>query len=788
MKILNIIFLSVLFDVAYSQSNKDHLKNIIPVFRQVSNPSLPGITTPMIFFSKDGLMWFSSHRGLTSFDGSGIVFHSSLKETNEYSLNRIYKIAEDKCHNFYIGSSQGLIFFNRNTKLFSSLKYTPGKTKKEYSINAISFFIDQDETVYTGTANQGLFIYHPGNGQIEHFNLDPLQADQWQDRTGNTITSFLEYPTNTSLLWVGTFNGIYLFDKRTKQFKKNFTVINPQYNGVGEARHYYDVEKMDMANDSTIWFNVWSGGFAEYNTHTGRCFIYTQVKNPATGKDGPGYIMPAFARISDGYYLLGISNSRPAVFDIENKTLIFFTITPDTLTNDAIKCVERDINGNIWVIRNGMLYVSMPDYSRLRMGKLIQPYSGNYNDELRGVYFDTVTRQYYCAVRMSSGVHVLDGNFGPVKIIPVPLFTNYYTYKQTCTDRITKDGSGRLWTTGWETYIMLPGQEKFDHIGKVLPSLTWVEKKGEFMDIVSTKGGDILLKEDKTGNVYLVNHNTLQADTIRVPEFRNPGYNKIVASKLWYDVLRNVIYLADSDGIAQYDLNKKTTRNFSYKEIFGTMDPNQVILRFSIDEEGRIWLLKDKFGIRIIDPQTLLCSDSIPFGTRGLMEGYFTDISFGGNNCMLLKSLNGVIVYDYKKRQSFLFDNNNGLSYPEFPEILYCNFHIIAGSRNMISNYDIRNLSKNNFHPHPQVNIVMADTAVVFTRETDENKQINLSHHQNNLTFSFSAPEFVFPERIVYAYRLEGIENEWRYTGYFDRKVSCTRQICFSSQSTNAGR
>jgi two-component sensor histidine kinase len=78
----------------------------------------------------------------------------------------------------------------------------------------------------------------------------------------------------------------------------------------------------------------------------------------------------------------------------------------------------------------------------------------------------------------------------------------------------------------------------------------------------------------------------------------------------------------------------------------------------------------------------------------------------------------------------------------------------------------------NNFHTHPQLNIVMADTVVVYTREADEDKQINLSHYQNTITFSFSAPEFIFPERIEYAYHLEGIENEWRYTGYFDRKVN----------------
>ena len=749
-----------------AQPGINNLQNIIPVFRQVSNPSLPAIEIAMIFFSKDGLMWFSSHQGLTSFDGSGVLFHSNLKETNEFGLNSIYTIVEDKNHNFFIGSSQGIIYFNRKTKSFSSLKYTYSKTKEAYPVNARSFYIDKDETVYAGTANRGLFIYHPVTGQMEHFNLDPSQPDKWQDRIGNTITSFLEYTGNTSLLWVGTFNGIYLFDKRTKQFKKFFTVVNPEYSYVGKAYSYYNVQNMDMANDSTIWFNIWAGGFAEYNTHTGKCFIYAHTK------DFPGYVIPTFARISDGFYLLGISNRKPAVFDTKNKSLTFFSITTDTLTYDAIARVEKDPKGNLWVIRNGMLYVSMPGYSRLQPQKFNQHYSDNYSEELRGIYFDTGSRRYYCAARMSNCVQVLDSNFNPVRIIPAPLFTNYYTYKRTCTDRITKDGSGRFWTTGWETYIMPPGQDRFDYVEKILPSLAWIKRKGEFSDIITTKKGDILLQESITGTVYLVDHKTLHTDTIRVPAFVNPVHGNVGDSKLCYDDMRDVIYLSNDQGIAQFDLDKKKARNIPYKEIFGTAESNQKILRFSTDNEGRIWLLKEKYGMRIIDPESLVCSDSIPFGTRGLMQGYFTYVGYGGKDCMILRSLNGVVVYDYKKKHSFLFDNSNGLSYPDFRAILYCNFHLVADLYNTLVYYDIRWLDKNNFHPVPQVNIIMADTAVVFTREADENKQIALPHYQNTLSFSFSAPEFIFPERVEYSYRLDGINNDWQYGGYFNRSVT----------------
>ena len=80
----------------------------LPVFKQVTHPFMPPITSEYFFFSQDGLMWFSTSRGLTSFDGSDVVYYSSLQQSNQFGLSRINSIVEDKKHNFYIAASAGL--------------------------------------------------------------------------------------------------------------------------------------------------------------------------------------------------------------------------------------------------------------------------------------------------------------------------------------------------------------------------------------------------------------------------------------------------------------------------------------------------------------------------------------------------------------------------------------------------------------------------------------------------------------------------------------------------------
>ena len=69
----------------------------VPVFKQVTHPFMPTITSQYFFFSQDGQMWFSTSQGLTSFDGSDIVYHSPLQLTTQYELSRIW--AKLKCSN-----------------------------------------------------------------------------------------------------------------------------------------------------------------------------------------------------------------------------------------------------------------------------------------------------------------------------------------------------------------------------------------------------------------------------------------------------------------------------------------------------------------------------------------------------------------------------------------------------------------------------------------------------------------------------------------------------------------
>lgn len=479
----------------YSQINTAKTSISIPVFRQVSYPFLPSITSEYIYFSEDGLMWFSTANGLSSFDGTSVLNHSTQQQANELNLNRVDCIAEDEFHNFYLGSGTGLIYYNRKNKTFSPIIFTSPDRKEKQDFAFMSLVRDNKGIIYGGTFSRGLVIYNPVNKKAEHLNLDPSKPDNWKSRNSNTIRCFAPHYSDSSKLWVGSFDGIYLFDKKTKKIDRNFSVKNVAHDPDGVPIKYYDIQKMEVLNDSIIWFNSWGGIFCEFNSKTGLVSVYMLKELSGLGKSIPIALIPSFIKLSNDYFLLGGQTRKTGLFDIISKINYPLNITETEQAIDVVTFLAEDKNGNIWLLRNGMLYTSIPEYSRLKTADISKQLSPNKNaNELRGIYYNKETHKYFGAARFSSGVYVFDSSFNMLELIPAPLFTNKYTYRETCTDRITMDGSGRLWVTGHETYIKIPRSNRFDHIRNVLPTLSWIENKGEFFDILTTKEGNILMR------------------------------------------------------------------------------------------------------------------------------------------------------------------------------------------------------------------------------------------------------------------------------------------------------
>src|SRR5258706_13997084 len=138
-------------------------------------------------------------------------------------------MAEDNSHNFYVGTPVGLFFYDRKARSFTELPYTFTDNHQKTNLAFEALYCSRDGLVYAGTGSNGFFIYDPFLKKFGHFNLDSTKPDSWFDRRLNTVSSFANHATDSNKLWVGTFHGIYLFDKVKRTFSQRFEIVNPVY-------------------------------------------------------------------------------------------------------------------------------------------------------------------------------------------------------------------------------------------------------------------------------------------------------------------------------------------------------------------------------------------------------------------------------------------------------------------------------------------------------------------------------------------------------------------------------
>lgn len=748
-----------------------------PVFKQISHPFMPALSSEYFYFSSDGLMWFSTHRGLTSFDGSEIVYYSSLEQAEQLRLSNITSLVEDKSGNLFIGTEDQVLYFNRAAKMFTPvpLSFPSGITRA--SVRVKSIYLDEDDRLFIGFSSLGMQVYDLKKKSVDSYDLvsfkdSDCNCDLLQL---NTINTFLPHRSNRDLLWVGTSNGIYLFDKRSRRLSRNFEVENPLINIYRTTPFYCEVRQMDTPDDSTIWFSTSQSGLGRYSTRSGRVTLFLHNARLNTKTVWKSYVFKSFARWHGDNYFLGVAYPGPGIFNRKDYSFSFTPIFRNYPTDDNIQYAANDRDGNIWVLNRGKLFATLPEHYSFRYIDIHNQTTTNYlPNQLGQIYYDNKSKQYFAAVVFSSGVHVFDSLLRFKKIIPAPLFTNKWTYRESCTEWITMDGSGRIWTSGMETYICETNRNRFEYAERLYPQLGWIRSKGESMDIQNTPEGNVLIRFIN-GDVYHIRHTDMKTDTIKMPVYETVSTTDFANKRIIYDSINKKLYLNNEQSIVQYDFVRDSIRKFEYHTILQNEGTRRISIDHAIDNEGRLWFWIPSFGLKIVEPQGLSCVDSIAVGTKGLLSGNYNYLRFGGPGFIFLIGGEGFVIYNYIKRQSWQFSYNNGIAgpYPYFHG--YSNGLLFTNEIDKILYYDLRDFEKINFSKTPVLNTIMANDSTVYTRgQADMGDAGKLKYFQNDLRFSFSAQEFFYPERIQYAYQLKGFDGDWHYTHANIRQVNYT--------------
>lgn len=179
----------------------------IQFFNEVSG--LPGNNITQVFQDAEGNHWFATNgNGLSVLVSDAFSFNSPGKDNNQNNIILVKRLKD----NLFIGTPVGYYIFNEKEgkpPVFYDISAKIGKAE------AISFQIDEDNTVWIGTRGNGLYRIN-GNGSAELFY-----------RSGDTGADYINnIKTDGKALWLATLNGVRIVDKATRTLMESYNINN----------------------------------------------------------------------------------------------------------------------------------------------------------------------------------------------------------------------------------------------------------------------------------------------------------------------------------------------------------------------------------------------------------------------------------------------------------------------------------------------------------------------------------------------------------------------------------
>ncbi|MET0299291.1 MAG: two-component regulator propeller domain-containing protein, partial [Flavitalea sp.] len=217
-------------------------------------------------------LWAFGRMQLYSFDEQLKKFNyirNDQAEENEIRFDYVYTMFEDREHNLWIGTDQGVYSTNTTQQFFKSIR-APGSFKPG-DLSVTGFHESSSGELYVTTWGQGLITFDQ--------NLQPLKNKlPFSTGDNNYQLQWSIYEQNeTGKLWIGCQAGrLVVYDLRNHQSK----LLNPK---IFENKTIRQIMGDSRGN---IWFATQYGVLAKWNSRTGHIANFEKeleiVKNLGT--------------------------------------------------------------------------------------------------------------------------------------------------------------------------------------------------------------------------------------------------------------------------------------------------------------------------------------------------------------------------------------------------------------------------------------------------------------------------------------------------------------------------
>lgn len=724
-------------------------------------------TVSSFIIDKNKTIWVSTlGNGLFRYDRSAdkfIQYKYPQKHGAKITLTETLATADNK-NNLWafnsnlLNSSSELINFNQATGRFENFNI---KQKGTHHLDATHVFFIQkaiDGTIWIGTDN-GLFHY---NYQEDKFHADPLRENAPQDSIYNIYEAFSE----KGVLWLNTVERksgkahIVRFDTRSKIVKYFSHETN---------------KNLIKANDTVYAFfedskqRLWLGtvnGLLLFNRKTGSFTPYLPVD---TNKEANKNIIFRISEAKNGSLWLvcgqGILN-----FDPESQHFQRYTSIPD----DPASIGSNNVR-NVLIDYTGSLFASTRSLGLIKNDPLTSAFitkgreKNNPNSYPGGNTFTfTKANDDYVLFTNTNGIY----KWKPGSDQFQPIFKS--TEKKLHLYAIATNRQDSIYfgseEKGFQTYDTKSGKlQYFSYSPKDTTSLAGNNINAIVYDHlgivwIGTDGAGICSFNQRTKKFkrypFIINNGSLEShgeldDQRVITVFEDKGGTIWVGTNL--------------GGLNRFD--RKTGKFKSY--LFDGKNRAFSVDHIFEDKDGMFWIGTYLNGLFEFNPKTGHFVKNIT-EDDGLLFNTVSAISQDKKGNIWIRSARGLTRLDpqnmslknYRNEEVFSVNTNH-----IFDDILVSAGELLLmNTNNSITYFNPADLSANPYPPIVHIeNVGYSDPRAAKDSSTTLNTYgshgIELPYNQNKVTFSYVALHYANPAQNKYAYLLEGYDKQWVQAG-----------------------
>lgn len=716
---------------------------------------LPTSEIQKVYQDSEGFMWFATRNGLCKYDGYRItVFRSDLSYAHHLTDNNIYCLADDNKGSLWIGTANGLNRFDKARGVFEEITIHSSTSKVVSTI-----LITQEGRVLIGL-DDGLFVYDaPTNSFVHHSTLNMGDIP-----ITDPVKSI--YEDNLHEIWIGTWNsGLYRYAPA-----KNVFFTYPQLNQRNSAHVIYQDSR------GNIWVGAWEGGLhllenpRDMEHFSWKTFQHDESDSTSLSDN---IVYDLCEDPQSGTLWVG-TRSGLSILDYDNPgVFINYNTYQETnkLPYNEINSIMNDKSGNIWIgsIGGGVMFTNTkkPKFGFFQVHLPEMPTAA-----IRSILLDRKDNMWLSV-----------GTYGAV-------FYDQRSQQITPQSEIP-EFRGLSQTTIYDIKEYNEHELLFATYGDGL----WVYRKGEPVRVYNSLNSDFI-REDRIRSVYVDRRNnwwigTQQGLGVCFSNGTGVTFDEIIVEKkhlensIMIDITEDEtgrIWIATiNNGIISVEGNPKEPesllfRNYSTEN--SRITSNSINVLF-LDSSNRLWAGAESGKLYLYHKESDRFIDKSPgISMQGSMVNSIREDSLGNlwigtNNGLARLTFNaqsvitGYRIYttadglrdnffipksSYSQKGKLYFGGYKGLAFFSPGEIngdlIQTPFYIT----------DIQILNRTFSELEPEIARSISKMTPTFS------KRITIQHRYNNFSIHFATLNYTNSELNRYSYKLEGFDDEWRYS------------------------